>query len=430
MLFWTKLLTIAHSITTSVHAFLPLYYAHMLKFDVLTISLLTTCTLILRLPAYVFWIDLVDRRPTLHGVLTGLLTAIGTAGILLILSVPPTWTAMTLSVAIVSSVLDGLFYQPLLVLVDSAIVKILGDYKILYVNERQYGKYVSALMALSIGWFLDDDHDFDTLMVTTLVGSVILFLLSLSTNVQAADHELLDVPESEEIDETSPLVKHSMQPAETSSSYVCYKPYSLFGEQLSHISEEDASMLQRIATINSLSIKPPAKASLHSSFLSFYAEDIPKQYTNPQISRSNNYPAYPLHEISPPSFELARLPYPPPEAPTVVLIVLFPVYLRNSQYRSSQSTAQPNLLQQEEEYYYLQCSLETHQHYQQRSRWIIKSFISSILCLGVVYGMTQSLVYLYLHDTLGLPMHMIGIIGLISIAAELLADNLAIWVRV
>lgn len=135
MLFWTKLLTIAHSITTSVHAFLPLYYVHMLKFDVLTISLLTTTTLILRLPAYIFWIDLVDRRPTLHGVLTGLLTAIGTAGILLILSVPPSWTTMALSVAIVTSVLDGLFYQPLLVLVDSAIIKILGDYKILY-GER------------------------------------------------------------------------------------------------------------------------------------------------------------------------------------------------------------------------------------------------------------------------------------------------------
>lgn len=287
-------------------------------------------------------------------------------------------------------------------------------------------------MALSIGWFLDDDHDFDTLMVTTLVGSVILFLLSLSTNVQAADHGLLlDVSENEEIDETSPLVKHSMHPAETSSSYVCYKPYSLFGEQLSHISEEDASMLQRIATINSLSIKPPPKASLRSSFLSFYAEDVPKQYSNPQMSRSNNCPIYPLNETSPPSFELARLPYPPPEAPAVVLIALFPVYQQNGQYRNSQSTAQylPNLLQQEEEHYYLQCSLETHQHYQQRSRWILKSFISSILCLGVVYGMTQSLVYLYLHDTLGLPMHMIGIIGLISIAAELLADVLAIQVR-
>lgn len=132
MLFWTKLLTIAHALTTSVHSFLPLYYVHMLKFDIFTISALTSCIYVLRIPASAFWIDIVDHRPPLHGVFTGLLTAIGTAGILLVLSVPPTWTSITLPVAILSTLFDGLFYQPLLVLVDSAIIKILGDYKILY----------------------------------------------------------------------------------------------------------------------------------------------------------------------------------------------------------------------------------------------------------------------------------------------------------
>jgi cytochrome c oxidase assembly factor CtaG len=52
-----------------------------------------------------------------------------------------------------------------------------------------------------------------------------------------------------------------------------------------------------------------------------------------------------------------------------------------------------------------------------------------MFCLGVVYGMTQSLVYIYLHDTLKLPMHMIGIIGLIMVSADLLAGRLVIWVR-
>lgn len=144
MLFWTKLLTIAHALTTSVHSFLPLYYVHLLKFDILTISLLTVCIFLLRVPASAFWIDLVDHRPPLHGVFTGLLTAVGTAGILLVLSVPPTWTAMTLPVAIISTIFDGLFYQPLLVLVDSAIIKILGDYKILYgeLTENYYSDYI------------------------------------------------------------------------------------------------------------------------------------------------------------------------------------------------------------------------------------------------------------------------------------------------
>lgn len=133
MLFWTKLLTIAHATTTSVHPYLCLYYIHMLRFDILTVSLLKACVFILRVPASAFWIDLVDRRTPLHGVFTGLLTAIGTAGILMVLSVPPTWiTIAALPVAIISSIFDGLFYQPLEVLIDSAIIKILGDYKILY----------------------------------------------------------------------------------------------------------------------------------------------------------------------------------------------------------------------------------------------------------------------------------------------------------
>jgi hypothetical protein len=132
MLFWTKLLTAAHAATTSVHPYLYLYYTHMLKFDVFTISMLSACVMVLNVPASAFWVDLVDHRPSLHGVFTGLLTAVGTAGILLILSVPPTWAAAALPVAVLSSIFDGLFYQPLEVLVDSAIIKILGDYKILY----------------------------------------------------------------------------------------------------------------------------------------------------------------------------------------------------------------------------------------------------------------------------------------------------------
>lgn len=116
---------------------MPLYYTHMLKLDVLTITILTACVLILRIPASAFWIDLVDHRSLLHGVFTGLLTAMGTAGILLILSVPPTSTALILPAAIISAILDGLFYQPILVLIDSAIIKILGDYRILYGEHKR-----------------------------------------------------------------------------------------------------------------------------------------------------------------------------------------------------------------------------------------------------------------------------------------------------
>lgn len=137
MLFWTKLLTIAHAATSSVHPYLCLYYIHMLKFDISTISVLLASVMIIRIPASIFWIDLVDHRPSLHGIFTGLLTAIGTAGILMILSVPPIWSSIALPIAILTSIFDGLFYQPLEPLIDSAIIKILGDYKILYGNSLE-----------------------------------------------------------------------------------------------------------------------------------------------------------------------------------------------------------------------------------------------------------------------------------------------------
>ncbi|CAO0802671.1 unnamed protein product [Mucor circinelloides] len=463
MLFWTKLLTMAHSATTSVHPYLCLYYIHMLRFDVLTISLLTACVYLLRVPASAFWIDLVDHRTPLHGVFTGLLTAVGTAGILLILSVPPTWiTVAALPVAIISAIFDGLFYQPLEALVDSAIIKILGDYKILYENEKQYGKWVSAIMTLGIGWSLDDDHDFDTLMVTILIGSVILFLLSLSTTVQAADPSLLDIV-CYEIDETTPLAKHALQTTDTSSSYVYYKPYSLFGEQLSHISEEDASMLQRMTTTNnSVSIRPLPRPASVCSGSSHFTNNTTHLYNNQHIPHAaasaaaagyedsacffhsttpttmhsaphhhpSQYNPYQINyelENSPPSFELARLPYPPAQSPAVVLIMLVPGYNQNHlSYQSTNQIPNSTTVVTEEDCYH-QCSIAAH-HHQQQSKWILKSFICSTLCLGIVFGMTQSLLYIYLHDILKFPMHLIGVIGLITICADLLASKLVIRV--
>jgi hypothetical protein len=298
-------------------------------------------------------------------------------------------------------------------------------------------------------------------MVLILIGSVILFLLSLSTTVQAADPSLLDVPTNEALDETAPLTKHALQPTETSSSYVYYKPYSLFGEQLSHISEEDASMLQRIATTNnSVSTKPqPRPISVYSTSSALSnTTTAPNNHHIPSttaieyedsacfFSSSPLLPPSPFSlatprahypssiqqhipifldnpENSPPSFELARLPYPPPSAPIIVLITLKPNY-----YKAHPTSYQNTCLPAEEEYYH-RCSIAAH-HHQQQSKWILKSFLSSLFCLGIVFGMTQPLLYLYLHDTLGVPMHSIGIIGSMFLIADLLATRLVISVSI
>jgi hypothetical protein len=128
-------------------------------------------------------------------------------------------------------------------------------------------------------------------------------------------------------------------------------------------------------------------------------------------------------ENSPPSFELARLPYPPPKAPIIVLITLKPNY-----YKTHPPSYRNTCLPAEEEYYH-QCSLAAH-HHQQQSKWILKSFLSSLFCLGIVFGMTQPLLYIYLHDSMGVPMHSIGIIGSMIIVSDLLATRLVISVSI
>ncbi|CAO3594572.1 unnamed protein product [Absidia cylindrospora] len=309
MLFWSKFLSIANGVAFSVHVFLPLYFFHLHHLTYSGIAILLSIALITQTIACGFWTAWVDqRKPMLHGVLTSLLTGLGAASLVLLLSVPPdTW--LSWPAAILCMILDGWFFQPLGCLVDSAIIKILGDYKLLYESERRWGKLSLGITALGIGCFLDDDHDFDTLMGTVVTGCAALFLLSLSTNVQPADPLLLGLQIGDQLMETTPLqsnpsimpqyytdstsnshhyhkhyIHHYHQPPSinyrqssqnyhryhettntdlnhapattalfdsTNSSpspyyYATYKPYSIFGGHLSHISEEDDSMLQRI----------------------------------------------------------------------------------------------------------------------------------------------------------------------------------------
>lgn len=136
MLFWPKFLTIAQGVTSSVHIFLPLYFFHLLHFSYQRIGVLLSIALTTRMVGCGFWTAWVDQRqPMLHGVLTSLLTALGAASLVLVLSIPPdTW--LSWPAAILCMILDGWFFQPLGCLIDSSIIKILGDYKLLFGKEQ------------------------------------------------------------------------------------------------------------------------------------------------------------------------------------------------------------------------------------------------------------------------------------------------------
>ncbi|CAO3598626.1 unnamed protein product [Absidia cylindrospora] len=385
-------------------------------------------------------------------------------------------------------ILDGWFFQPLGCLIDSAIIKILGDYKLLYESERRWGKLSLGITALGIGCFLDDDHDFDTLMGTVVIGCAAQFLLSLSTTVQPADPVLLGVQSDEHFMEISPLLsKPSLSPqyyvddhinphqpqrlyihhhhhhhhhhhitdrrnshdeqashlynesihadeniATTETSplfesattspyyYSSYKPYSLFGDHLSHISEEDISMLQQIPSTpprapsvlsnktnktNSMDYlldnstfqftpisycmpQPPtplqsdssdggySSTMAHSSSLSPLSPQSPRSplppshynsidrsdgiYINNNSTTSDSITATPsLSDTTFMSMSLALLPFPPGDIPMIVLISIFPRFRPDSFHSALAPLSPPS------RHHHPQLPQLQHQHQQQ-----------------------------------------------------------------
>jgi hypothetical protein len=136
MLYWLKLLVTAYAITNTIEAFIPLYLINQLQLAALPVSLLVALVYILRLFSGI-WTFLVDHRTHLYGLTIALLTTASIISALLLLTLTDLtedsvwiWTLLT-----VSCIFNGLFYQPLGSLIDSAIIKTLGDYRVLF-----YGK--------------------------------------------------------------------------------------------------------------------------------------------------------------------------------------------------------------------------------------------------------------------------------------------------
>ena len=323
-------------------------------------------------------------------------------------------------------------------------------------------------MAVGIGWSLDDDHDFDTLMGTILIGAVLLFLVSLSTTVIPADPSSLESPEDDPNGQLTPLLKpvptspispcspthnyhhyythHHHHPSQhyvttnandlepsihVMSQYYYepryfYKPYNLFHEQLSHISEEDASMLQQMASQND-TVKAPQEETMTTedeTATTTSSHDTPArgQCDEPAFRSSSQYwatttmaatsastTANDIHNDAifdtMPSLQLALMPSPPPETPMLILpVAMVPNGFFATDNGSDDETC--------------------------RQRWPVCSLLVTVFSMGTVSAMMNALLYIYLHDGLGLPMHMIGIVGMVSTAAKVAAKPIVQhWVR-
>lgn len=132
-----KLLYIClYGVLGSAIPYLSLFYSDSLHLTSQQIGIILAIAPFIQSIACPFWTLQVDKRPHWHGKLMALLMVIGGLSVISLMFIPKLLpndsTSTTLIVTVVLAVAFAFFGQPVTVLVDSAVLKILGENKIYY----------------------------------------------------------------------------------------------------------------------------------------------------------------------------------------------------------------------------------------------------------------------------------------------------------
>lgn len=264
----------------------------------------------------------------------------------------------------------------------------------------------SSLSVALIGavWYYDDQLSSVALIAAVCLGACMMVgaLIPVQRTQGITPVVMEDDEENEDMLAQPPprFLKNALFP----QAFIAYKPYSLFGESLSHISEEDASMLRRMASNNTTtlmrrnsnhSVMSTATAATSTSALmasgsvpiTMYGTTTHQTWRRPSIMHPP-----PLTETMS-SAEMALLPLPPRDTPMSVLLLK----LSNGPL-------------------------------DQVVQWQIQSMSLSSLLLGVVQGMMNTLLFIYLYKVLDLPMWITALVGSVDILTSLFVRMAAPWV--
>lgn len=132
-----KLLYIClYGVLGSAIPYLSLFYSDSLHLSSQQIGIILAIAPFIQSVSCPFWTLQVDKRPHFHGPLMALLMLIGGLSVIALMFIPVILpndtTSATLFSTIVLAISFAFFGQPVTVLVDSAVLKILGEYKIYY----------------------------------------------------------------------------------------------------------------------------------------------------------------------------------------------------------------------------------------------------------------------------------------------------------
>lgn len=258
-----------------------------------------------------------------------------------------------------------------------------------------------------VGWLINitEDRFLDTVLVTTwIIGMVLLLLIALLfTSVEPANATQLDISE-----EQAPLLLKNalhLTADQNSISFPSYRPYSIFGEQLSHISEEDASQLDRMFTntddslihVDSFDSTPSFYSGLHHHYASRHNHSDEEHHLSMTIIPTV------------PSNALALLPLPTPTDP---LVAFFPCM------RPEQDNLQDDLL------------VHPYYHYNNNQNnamakinsWKTQTLSLTLLLLGVGYTLLNTFLFIYVYTILQVSIYMIACLIMVHATAEMIVS--------
>ncbi|KAI8645650.1 major facilitator superfamily domain-containing protein [Parasitella parasitica] len=196
-----KLLYIClYGVLGSAIPYLSLFYADSLHLSSQQIGIILAIAPFVQSVACPFWTMQVDKRPQWHGTLMAILMFIGGISIVSLMFVPVVLAQgapfATLSITVALAVSFAFFGQPVTVLVDSAVLKILGENGVYYGDQRLWGSISNGVCILAVGYFIGQ---FGINCAFYIFGvSVMAFIsIALCTSVVVTDSRLTNVADGE-----------------------------------------------------------------------------------------------------------------------------------------------------------------------------------------------------------------------------------------
>lgn len=263
-----------------------------------------------------------------------------------------------------------------------------------------------------IGWLINitEDRFLDTILLTMwITGMVFLLLISLLfTSVEPANATQLNISE-----EQAPLLLKNalhLTADQNSMLFPSYRPYCIFGEQLSHISEEDASQLDRMFTNTDDSLRHVDSYDSIPSFYSGLHHSYPSRntYNNNNNDEENHLSMTIIPTV--PSNALALLPLPTPTDPLVAYFAWM---------RPEQDNLQDDLMVgQGPLYYYNNPNNAMHKI----NSWKTQTLSFTLFILGISYTLLNTFLFIYAYTILQVSIYTIACLVMIQATSEMIVS--------